>query len=239
VLVLPGGGYYITSDREAEPVAKVFYAAGMDAVVLRYSVTEEAVGYAPLIDAACAIKYIRDHADEWNIDKDRIVVCGFSAGGHLAASIGTLWKLGIVSESLGCENAYVRPNGMILGYPVITSGEKGHRGSILKLANAETREPSEEELDRFSLEKQVDEGTCPAFVWHTAADAGVPVENALYMCEALAEHKIPFELHVFPYGEHGISLATEETAPKDEMIMPYVARWADMAVKWIKEILFG
>ena len=238
VLVLPGGGYYITADREAEPVAKAFFAAGMNAFVLRYSVKKEAVGYQPLLDAATAIKYIRDHADEYNIDKDKIIVCGFSAGGHLAASIGTLWKLDIISKTLGCENSYIKPNGMILGYAVITSGEKGHKGSILKLADAENKTPSQEELDRFSIEKHVDSDTCPAFVWHTASDEGVPVENALYMCESLSAHKIPFELHVFPYGEHGISLATEETAPQDDMIMPYVGRWIDMAVKWINEALF-
>ena len=240
VLVLPGGGYWITSDREAEPVAKAFFAAGMNAFILRYSVKEEAVGYAPLLDAAAAIKYIRDHAEEWNIDENKIIVCGFSAGGHLAASIGTLWKLDIISKTLGCKNSYIRPDGMILGYPVITSGPKGHQGSILRLANADSgnKTPTQEEIDRFSIEKHVDGDTCPAFVWHTAEDSGVPVENALYMCESLAAHKIPFELHVFPYGEHGLSLANEETAPKDEMIMPYVARWIDMAIKWIDEALF-
>ncbi|MCL1859657.1 MAG: alpha/beta hydrolase [Oscillospiraceae bacterium] len=238
VLVLPGGGYWITSDREAEPVAKAFFAAGMNAFILRYSVKEEAVGYAPLLDAAAAIKYIRDHAEEWNIDENQIIVCGFSAGGHLAASIGVLWRLDIISKTLGCKNSYIKPDGMILGYPVITSGPKGHQGSILKLADTEDKTLSQEELDRFSVEKHVDYDTCPAFIWHTAEDEGVPVENALYMCEALAAHKIPFELHVFPYGEHGLSLATEETAPKDEMIMPYVARWIDMAIKWINEILF-
>ena len=237
VLVLPGGGYYITSDREAEPVAKAFFAAGMNAFVLKYSVKEEAVGYAPLLDAAAAMKYIRDNADEWNIDKNKIVVCGFSAGGHLAASLGTLWNLSIISKALGCENSYIRPDGMILCYPVITSGEKGHKGSIRKLADAENREPSQEELDRFSIEKHVDGGTCPAFVWHTAEDE-LPVENSLYMCESLAAHKIPFELHVFPYGKHGLSIATEEVAPSDDMIMPYVGRWIDMAVKWINEALF-
>jgi acetyl esterase/lipase len=238
VLVLPGGGYYITSDREAEPVAKAFFAAGMNAFILRYSVKDEAVGYAPLLDAATAMKYIRDHADEWNIDKDKIIVCGFSAGGHLAASIGALWKLDIISKTLGCENSYIRPNGMILGYAVITGGDKGHKSSILKLIGAENGIPEQKELNKFSIEKQVDDDTCPAFVWHTADDDGVPVENALYMCEALAAHKIPFELHVFPYGKHGISIATEETAPSDDMISPYIGRWINMAIKWINEALF-
>ena len=234
VLVLPGGGYYITSDREAEPVAKAFFAAGMNAFVLRYSVKDEAVGFAPLLDAALALKIIRDNADEWNIDKDKIIVCGFSAGGHLAASLGTLWKLDVLSDTLKCDSNYLRPDGMILGYPVITAGEKGHKGSVYKLVNKEN--PTQEELDVFSIEKRVDRETCPAFIWHTAEDTGVPVENALYMCESLAQYKIPFELHVFPYGAHGLSLATDEVAPAPEMVMAHVQRWIDMAVKWINLI---
>ena len=236
VLVLPGGGYHITSDREAEPIAKAYFAAGFNAFILRYSVKEEAVGYAPLLDAAAAIKYIRDNADRYNIDKDKIVVCGFSAGGHLAASIGTLWKHEIIADKLGCDNNYIRPNGMILGYAVITAFNKAHKGSVHKLANKDN--PTDEELNAFSLEKHVAADTCPAFVWHTADDAGVPVENALYMCEALSANKIPFELHVFPHGEHGISLATPEVAPKDEMIMPYVGRWFDFSVQWLNQVLF-
>ena len=237
VLVLPGGGYHITSDREAEPVAKAYFAAGFNAFVLRYSVKDEAVGYAPLLDAAAAIKYIRDNAARYNIDPDKLVVCGFSAGGHLAASIGTLWKLPIVAETLGCDNNYVKPNGMILCYAVLTAGDKAHKGSIYKLANTES--PTDEQLNAFSLEKHVAADTCPAFVWHTADDSGVPVENALYMCEALSAKRVPFELHVFPYGEHGISLANAEVAPKDEMISPYVGRWFDFSVKWLNEILFA
>lgn len=236
VLVIPGGGYHMTSDREAEPVAKSFFAAGFNAFVLRYSVKEEAVEYKPLLDAAAAMKFIRDNADKYNIDKNKVVVCGFSAGGHLAASIGTLWKLDIISETLGCDNDYVKPNGMILGYPVITAGLKAHKGSIRALIGKENQ--TEEERNKFSIEKHVDADTCPAFIWHTASDSGVPVENALYMSEALAEKKVPFELHIFPFGEHGLSLANAEVAPKDEMIMPYVERWFDFAVKWINEILF-
>ncbi|MCL2099615.1 MAG: alpha/beta hydrolase [Oscillospiraceae bacterium] len=234
VLVLPGGGYHMTSDREAEPVAKAYFASGFNAFVLRYSVKAEAAGYAPLTDAAAAIKFIRDNAEKYNIDKDKIAVCGFSAGGHLAASIGTLWKLGILAEKLGCSSDYIKPNGMILGYAVISSEIKIHEGILGLLTGKEN--PSKEELDKFSLEKHVAEDTCPAFIWHTADDKGVPAENALYMSEALSAKKIPFELHIFPSGEHGISLATAEVAPKDEMIMPYVGRWLDFSVKWLNEI---
>jgi acetyl esterase/lipase len=243
VLVLPGGGYQMTSDREAEPIAKAYFAAGFNTFVLRYSVQGEAVMYAPLIDALRAVKYIRDHAEQWNIDKDKIIVCGFSAGGHLAASAGTLWKLDVVRETLGCDSAYVRPNGMILGYPVITAGDKAHKDSILTLlagrpsAATDSDYPTDAEFDLFSLEKHVDADTPPAFIWHTASDGLVPVENALYMCEALAEHNVPFELHIFPRGDHGLSLANDETAPNDSMEIPYVARWFDMSVKWVNESL--
>ncbi|MCL2096342.1 MAG: alpha/beta hydrolase [Oscillospiraceae bacterium] len=227
VLVLPGGGYYITADREAEPVAKAFFAAGMNAFVLRYSVKEEAVGYAPLLDAATAVKYIRDNAERYNIDPDKLALCGFSAGGHLAASLGSLWKLDIISETLGCDNAYIKPSGMILGYPAIDADD-----SNLK------PEEAHKSYNIFYSKKHVGPDTCPAFIWHTASD-DLPVENSLYLCEALSKHKIPFELHIFPYGEHGLSLATKETAPNDGMVMPYVARWTDMALKWLEEILFA
>ena len=236
VLVLPGGGYNFTSDREAEPVAKAFFGAGFNAFVLRYSVKEEAANYAPLLDAAAAVKFIRDNADRYNIDRDKIVVCGFSAGGHLAASLATLWKLDIVAQTLGCEGSYVKPNGMILCYPVLLANYKAHQPSMVNLTGKAN--PSEEERAKFSIEQHVDSDTCPAFIWHTANDEPVPVENALCMCESLSAAKVPFELHVFPFGQHGLSLATAEVAPRDEMIMPYAGRWFDFAVRWINEILF-
>ncbi|MCL2512803.1 MAG: alpha/beta hydrolase [Oscillospiraceae bacterium] len=231
VLVLPGGGYGFTSDREAEPVAKMFFAAGYNTFVLRYSTGGDAFMYNSLLDACLAMKIIRDNADEWNIDKDKITVCGFSAGGHLAASLGTLWKLGIIRETLGCENEYIRPDGMILCYPVITAGEKANKGSFRNLLKNEN--PAEAELNLFSLEKQVDADTCPAFIWHTADDQSVPVENSLYFCEALSKFKVPFELHIFPRGPHGLSTATAEVANRPEEDIPYVARWVEMALLWL------
>ena len=237
VLVLPGGGYHFTSDREAEPVAKAFFAAGFNAFVLRYSVKEEAQDYAPLLDAATAMKFIRDNADKYNIDKDKVLVCGFSAGGHLSASLGTLWKLDIIKQTLGCDGEYIKPNGMILGYPVISGVDKPHSMSFQALTGK--KNPSTEELERFSLEKHVDTDTPPAFVWHTADDEPVPVENALVICQAFAAKSVPFELHVFPFGEHGLSLANIEVAPKDKMVMPYIERWFNFAVKWANEIVFA
>ena len=237
VLVLPGGGYRLTTDRTAEPVAKTFFGAGFNAFVLRYSVKEEAANYAPLLDAAAAVKFIRDNADRYNIDKDKIILCGFSAGGHLAASLATLWKLDIVAQTLGCEGSYVKPNGMILCYPVIT-GDKAyiHKDSFRALTGKAN--PSEEECAKFSVEQHVDSNTCPAFIWHTSNDEPVPVENALYMCRALSAAKVPFEFHVFPFGPHGVSLANAEVAENDGLVIPYVARWFDFAVRWINEILF-
>lgn len=237
VLVLPGGGYQFTSDREAEPIAKAFFAANMNACVLRYSVGADAANYNPLADACRAMQIIRENAAAWNINPNQIVVCGFSAGGHLAASIGTLWHLDLLSERLGCSNDLFKPNGMILSYAVITANDKAHRGSINSLCGKPN--PTEEEANRFSLEKHVDERTCPAFLWHTATDNAVPVENCLYMSEALAAKKIPFEVHIFPTGGHGLSLATPEVSGNAGGIMPYVARWIEFAIKWINESLFA
>ena len=111
---------------------------------------------------------IRENAEKWDIDPQKIVVCGFSAGGHLAASLGTLWHLDILSDTLGCEKGANRPNGMILCYTVISGHSYGHRWSIQQITGNEN--PTQEQLDFWSLDKRVDERTCPAFLWHTAED---------------------------------------------------------------------
>ncbi|GHV10873.1 acetylesterase [Clostridia bacterium] len=237
VIVFPGGGYEFTSDREAEPVAKQFFAAGMQSIVVRYSVSKEAKGLIPATDAALAVKYVRSHAAEWGINPKRIYVCGFSAGGHLAASIGTLYRLpvlqkntaDILGEAITAED--IRPDGMILGYPVISAGVHAHRGSIARLS--ERADYSEEDINMWSLERQVTSDTPPAFIWHTADDNGVPVENALLFAGALSAAGVPFELHVYPHGPHGLSLATSEVSWDANGIRPNVAEWVKLAIAWV------
>jgi acetyl esterase/lipase len=233
VLVIPGGGYSgVCTDREGDAVARAFLAEGFNAFVLRYSVKPYATDFRPLIQAATSIKYIRENAEHFSTDPDRIFVVGFSAGGHLAGSAGVFWNHPILSETLGdVSNGICRPTGMILCYPVITSGSFAHRGSFLNLCGKDNA--TDEEMAIYSLENFVNSETPPAFIWHTFADTCVPVENSLLMASALRENGVPFELHIYPEGDHGLSLATPETlGGGDGRVARHLRTWFDLSVKW-------
>ncbi len=233
IVICPGGGYAGTSDREAEPIALRFVSAGCNAVVVRYSCVPARFP-AALLELSYAVAKVRENAQEWNVDTDRIAVCGFSAGGHLAASFATLWNRDFVKEYFGYQGNETKPNGMILGYPVITTGENAHWGSIENLLGEKTADSALLEL--VSPEKQITEDTPPAFIWHTFSDDCVPVENSLVMAQAMAAKKIPTELHIFPNGPHGLALSNEETAGNSVMIVPECQVWTDMAVRWLKNL---
>ncbi len=229
VIVCPGGGYNMLSDREAEPIATQFLAAGFATFILRYSVGEDAKDLNPLKQVALAIKYVREHAEEYNVDPEYVFTCGFSAGGHLAASAGVLWDHPELKDVLGDSPEGInRPTGMILSYPVITGGEWAHKGSIYKLCGTKT--PTTEEENRFSLELHVNETTPPAFIWHTFNDTCVPVQNSLLLADAMTKSKVPFELHIFPDGPHGLALCNEQT----RVLNPHCECWIDLAIKWAK-----
>ena len=231
VVICPGGGYAMTSDREAEPIALRFAAAGCNAVVVRYSCVPARFP-AALFELSYAVAKVRENAQEWNVDTDRIAVCGFSAGGHLAASFSTLWNRDFVKEYFDYQGGENKPNGMILGYPDITSGEHAHWGSIENLLGDKTADSALLEL--VSAEKQVNSDTPPAFIWHTFDDACVPVENSLVLAQALAKEKISTELHIYPKGPHGLALASRETG--DFAVVPECQNWIDMAIRWLKNL---
>ena len=231
VVICPGGGYAMTSDREAEPIALRFAAAGCNAVVVRYSCVPARFP-AALFELSYAVAKVRENAQEWNVDTDRIAVCGFSAGGHLAASFSTLWNGDFVKEYFDYQGGENKPNGMILGYPVITSGEHAHGGSIENLLGDKTADSAL--LDLVSAEKQVNSDTPSAFIWHTFDDACVPVENSLVLAQALAKEKISTELHIYPKGPHGLALASRETG--DFAVVPECQNWIDMAIRWLKNL---
>ena len=208
VLVFPGGGYRHLSNREAEPIALAFLAHGYHAFVLRYSINENATFPKPLYDAEAALQLIRNRSIEWGVDPDRIAVCGFSAGGHLAAALGTM--------------AHIRPNALILAYPCILE-------SISEILAAPVP----------SLEKQVDAMTPPTFIFATANDERVPVNNSLEFASALDRENIPFELHIFQEGRHGISLAKVHTSSgQSDLVDADVAQWFDLCLRWLEK-LFG
>ncbi|MBQ8174505.1 MAG: alpha/beta hydrolase [Clostridia bacterium] len=233
MLVLPGGGYAYCSNREAEPIALAYMQAGMNAYVLRYSCEEKALFPQPLLEASRAMKYIRDHAESDNTDPTRVFVIGFSAGGHLASALSTCWHREEIQAAAGVSGEENKPTGAILSYAVISGGVNRHQGTFCRLSGK--TDPSDKDLSKYSAELNVDEHTPPCFLWHTAADPVVPVQNSLLMASALAVKKIPFELHVFPRGVHGLSLCTEETSVGNpDLIKPDVAPWLPLSITWLR-----
>lgn len=232
VVICPGGAYRMVSKREAEPAALPFFAAGYDVFVLEYSVLDKAKNFEPLCQLAATFAHIRKHADEWMIDKDKIAVCGFSAGGHLAASLGILYNEEAFLKVFG-RDEYIRPNAMILGYPVITSDKYAHVESIENVSGAKA---GSKEYEWFGLDKHVDSNTPPAFVWHTAEDQTVPVENSLKLSMAFSAAKVPFELHILPHGMHGLSVCTKEVEKAGRESSPGNRRWVKWCITWLNEL---
>lgn len=222
VVVIPGGGYNHLSDREADPVALQFAAAGYHAFVLTYGVGPQAQNYLPLRQVSEALGVLRAHAEEWGVCPDKIAVCGFSAGGHLALSSAVLALPG--AEAAGQQ----RPNAVILSYPVVTAGEYAHRGSFCYLAGSD--DPADHRP--FGLEDKVRPGMAPVFVWHTMDDQTVPVENTLLLIGALRQAGVPCEAHLFPSGPHGASICTAEV----NYPLPHAARWVQLAQEWLADV---
>jgi len=241
VVILPGGGYAGTSNREAEPIALGFLEQGFNCFVVWYSTTssEENVAHFPtsLFETATAIAMVRAHADEWLVDTDKIFVCGFSAGGHLTGSIGTLWNHDFVKDALGFHNGEHKPNGIILSYAVLLSSihaTLAHRGSFNNLLGSKADDA--ETLDFLSLEKRVSEDTPPAFIWHTYEDQAVDIRNSLAFATAMADAGRPFELHIYPNGPHGIARADDSTSMNGGYIFPECQEWIRLASRWIKNL---
>ncbi len=237
VLVIPGGAYCMVSDREAEPVALGFLPQGFNAFVLHYSVEGEKTFPAQLIQASKAMKHIKDHAEEYGIDPDRVFVVGFSAGGHLAASLATMWNKQEIYEEVEMPFGYNKPRGAMLIYPVITGDPAySHQGSFRYLFDNET--PDKEQLAKASIEQHVTENACPAYLIHAANDPSVPVENSLLLAMAYSKEKIPFEMHIYPRGKHGFSLGNPITAMGNEE-PNHNEQWLKDAAAWCEKVLSG
>lgn len=233
VIICPGGGYGMTSDREAEIVAMQFCAMGYHAAVLRYSVAPARFP-AALLELGKAVRTMRQNAAKWHVDTERIVICGFSAGGHMAGSYGTFWSEDWVGQALEAASEELRPNGMILCYPVITSGNYAHVDSFKNLLG----DDYEKKKDSVSLEKHVNADVPRTFLWHTAEDDCVPVQNSLMYASVLAEQKIPVELHIFEKGGHGLSLGSRLTCNQSGYgLNPACQRWLELVHTWIENCL--
>ena len=232
VIVCPGGGYEMTSDREAEIVAMQFLAFGYHAAVLRYSVTPS-VYPAAILELGRAIRLIRERAGEWKVDRDKIVVSGFSAGGHMVASYCVTWNQKWMADALDTDSKILQPNGLILGYPVVTAGKYAHQGSIQNLLGKEYESRKEE----MSLENLVNEDMPRTFIWHTFEDDAVPVQNSLLMVNALVAHHIPTEFHMFEKGGHGLSLANKLSKSVSGFgIQPGCEKWMELVHQWMERV---
>ena len=227
VILCPGGAYAFRSDRESEPVAMRFLAAGIHVCILHYSIAPEQYPTA-VLELAQAVRMVRSHADEWGVTS--VMIAGFSAGGHLVASLGTLWNQPLFSDAFG-DKADWKPDGMVLGYPVITMGYFTHEYSRECLLG---KQPDPQLVDLLSLEGSVTAQTIPAFIWHTVADGAVPVENSLQFAAALRKAGVSFEMHLYENGGHGLSLCDYTTAQGDEHLQPDNAGWMDLAIRWIR-----
>ena len=227
VLICPGGGYGMCSERESEPIALKFLEMGFNAFILTYSVAPNRFP-SQIREVAAAMELIYNNSIEWHCDTEKIAIIGFSAGGHLAAHYSTMFDCKEVREVFP-ESKSV--NATILCYPVISADPAfSHKGSFLNILG---REPNKEDINYFSCERNVKPTTPPAFIWHTAEDNCVPVKNSLVYAEACSKNNVPFELHIYPFGQHGLSTCdrlSNTTTPT----IDYAHQWLDSAKKWLK-----
>lgn len=226
VIVCPGGGYGGRAAHEGEPIAQMYNAAGINAFVLNYRVKPYRHP-AMLWDIQRAVRFVRYNAWKWNINPEKIAVLGFSAGGHLACTGVTLFDYGR-EDGDEIDRVSCRPDAGILCYPVVSFTEPWtHRGSMLNLLGPDA---PEELMIQMSGEKAVRDDMPPVFFWHTGQDNGVPPENSIAMALAMQKKNLPYELHIFPNGRHGLGLAPS---------IPETAQWAPLSCTWLKSLGFG
>ena len=222
VLVIPGGGYgRVCLDHEGDAIARRLNQGGVTGFVLKYRLPN---GHStiPLRDAQQALKMIRAKAGEWGVDSNRVGVMGFSAGGHLASTVGTHFKEDIATE-LAIEGQSVRPDFMVLVYPVVTLRDPfTHKGSRSNLLGPN---PDESRVNAFSNELRVSAETPPTFIVHAMDDDVVPIENSLQLVDALRAQNVPAELHAFETGGHGFGLGSEGTP---------AAAWPELCLNWLR-----
>ena len=237
LIVCPGGGYGFLSNRESEPVALRFAGLGYAVFVLCYHTAPQARWPVPQRQLLAAIDHVRTNCERYGVDPQAVVPMGFSAGGHLAGCAGTMWNRPEVYRSLKKKSPAFRPDGVILCYPVITSGEHIHEDSFRNLLGDRFGELAE----TVSLEKRVTKKSPPMFLWHTADDTSVPVENSMLMAKALKARGVDYELHVYPHGSHGQSLADRTVFAPDRMYQLSVpcAVWVSHCDAWLQRLFDG
>ena len=235
VIIFPGGGYSFTYAGEAEPIALKLCAEGICVFILDYATAPSGKVFPiALAEALTALKQVRCHAKEYGIDPNNIATLGFSAGGHLCACTGTLWNSHILDPYLQGDREDYRPNKIILCYPVIsTDSDIAHKGSFENLFGLSFNDIPKDMTELVSAEKNVGKHTPPTFIWSTATDNAVPIQNSLVMARALADQRVPFELYIYPHGYHGLCTGDHVTRKTPFGSDFECSEWTDKAVKFM------
>ena len=229
VLILPGGAYSWVSPREAEPVAMRFLSRGFTCAILNYSCAPARCPVA-LREAAMAMGFLREQADRLHIDPEKVAALGFSAGGHLCGTLGTLYDAPEVADV--APAAMIRPDALVLCYPVSAAHGRTHEDSFTNLCGQD-----QALKDRLSLDRLVRRDMMPVFLWHTRTDDSVPVDGTMRLALALAEQDVPFALHVFAAGRHGLATADDLVYRRDNLppVSDGVRDWPELAVRFLWE----
>lgn len=247
VLICPGGGYNHLSDREAEPIALRFMAMGYQAFVVRYRIhrgeDSDCLYPEAIIDVGRAMLAIRAHAEEWRVDMSRVALCGFSAGGHNALMYATLWNKPVITDALGCQPDDLRPAACIAGYPVTDGSlvwgavpdDDPIMGTFRRygVAVTGTEHPTREQIAKASPAMGDASVAPPTFLWATCEDGLVNVRHTLHMAEALSKAGVPFEVHVFEEGGHGLALADQTSSTVQGQMNSDAAKWIDLCGAWL------
>ena len=238
MLVIPGGGYSaVCHEREGKPIALAFYDRGFNAFVLNYRVGPNDHYPSQLIDASSAIVHIKDNAEKFSIDTDRVYALGFSAGGHLCGSLAILHGDEDVLNHLGIERGYNRPRACILCYPVVSCFVETHGSSFEYLLGRPAYDIAAEERSAVSLEFNVSSDSAPVFIWHTAEDELVPTNGSFALAQEYVRKKIPVMFHIYPYGTHVLALANKTTECGNPLwVQPLAEGWVDTAIEWFKTL---
>lgn len=230
IIFVPGGSYTHIPVQQAESIALAFAAQGYQSFILRYSFAGEKSPLlpAPIIELGLTFNMLRNHAVEWRLNPNQVATMGFSVGGHIVSLYNDYWDSEWLTQATSVPAMQLQPSAIILGYPVIDL-RAGFPASGTDYS-AWTTEPA-----KFAAQEHVTNSNAPTFCWVTNDDPIVPVNNSLAYANALAVHNIPQELHIFHHGPHGLALADERTAWKDDANQPHAAHWLDLAIEWLQE----
>ena len=231
IVIVPGGSYTHIPVAQADSVALAFFAKGYNAVYLRYSFVNEVSPLmpAPIVELGQTIAQLKKNT-EWPVNPAQIVPFGMSVGGHIVALYNDYWSESWLSEAAGEESSALEPAGILLGYPVISP--------LLGFPKDEkTIAQWTDDPQKYAAEQHVNVKNKPSFVWVTFEDQAVPVTNSLSYIQAIYDHNVPLEMHIFNHGPHGLALANNVTAWKAGTNLPHVAHWLSLATEWLDDLL--